>query len=51
MDTKITLIVQGSYTNKMNILTKNDVDLLVILESIFITQYTSGIISSNKLTF
>jgi hypothetical protein len=44
---KITLLVQGSYANNTNVRTLSDVDVAVILESAFITEYRPGITSSN----
>ena len=40
---KITLLVQGSYANNTNVRTLSDVDVAVILESTFITEYRPGI--------
>jgi predicted nucleotidyltransferase len=44
---KITLLVQGSYANKTNIPSESDVDVAVILESTFTTQYRVGVSDSN----
>jgi hypothetical protein len=44
---KITLLVQGSYANKTNIPSESDVDVAVILESTFTTQYRAGVSDSN----
>lgn len=43
----IVLLVQGSYANKTNISNESDVDLAVILESTFITEYRPGISREN----
>lgn len=39
---KITILVQDSYANKTNIPSESDVDVAVILESTFTTQYRAG---------
>lgn len=46
-DKKITLLVQGSYANKTNIPSESDVDVAVILESTFTTEYRSGVTREN----
>lgn len=46
-DKRITLLVQGSYANKTNIPSESDVDVAVILESTFITNYRVGVTDSN----
>ena len=39
----VTILVQGSYANKTNIPSESDVDVAVILESVFYTKYRSGV--------
>lgn len=42
-DVRIKLLVQGSYANKTNIRSESDVDVAVILESTFQSEYRAGI--------
>lgn len=44
---EIVLLVQGSYANNTNIRTYSDVDVAVILESTFITEYRAGVGDKN----
>lgn len=46
-DRKLTLLVQGSYANKTNIRTESDVDVAVILESSFISNYRINVSGKN----
>lgn len=45
-DTEIKLLVQGSYANKTNVRSESDVDIAVIQENIFVTNYRAGISGS-----
>lgn len=42
-DVRIKLLIQGSYANKTNISSESDVDIAVILESTFMSEYRPGI--------
>lgn len=44
---KIKLFVQGSYANNTNVRTESDVDIAVVEESVFRTEYRSGITDAN----
>lgn len=44
---KIKLFVQGSYANNTNVRTESDVDIAVVEESVFRTEYRSGITDTN----
>lgn len=45
--TEIKLLVQGSYANNTNVRTESDVDIAVIQEDVFHTQYREGVSNAN----
>lgn len=45
--TKIKLLLQGSYANNTNVRSESDVDIAVIQENVFTTNYRSGAVNSD----
>ncbi len=46
-NTQIKLLIQGSYANNTNVRTKSDVDIAIIQEDVFTSNYRTGVVSSN----